>query len=269
MTHPTQKFVLWGVDERDMRSGLQMTFVKYHVLRDTTPCGLEDTGRYWYYGDSCCLHSQNIRAWRYVHQVPNLPNDTASRCLRYCCQSSKLPLTHWHSSQSTGGPQCILLVRSNRRMRWSGHVARIAESRNTYRILVGKPEGRIILIQDIPLCSKYNIKMEHKMCSVTTVVSDGVRVLFHCNTAGRRPLGRPRHAWWIILKWILKKHNRNAWTGLIWLGIGTRSGLLRTRWWTFRFHQIQRISRLAEELLAFLAGLCSLVSVRCVLTWYL
>jgi hypothetical protein len=28
-------------------------------------------------------------------------------------------------------------------MRWAGHVARIAEKRNAYRILVGKPEGRI------------------------------------------------------------------------------------------------------------------------------
>jgi hypothetical protein len=27
-------------------------------------------------------------------------------------------------------------------MRWAGHVARIGESRNAYRILVGKPEGR-------------------------------------------------------------------------------------------------------------------------------
>jgi hypothetical protein len=26
-------------------------------------------------------------------------------------------------------------------MRWAGHVARMAEKRNTYRLLVGKPEG--------------------------------------------------------------------------------------------------------------------------------
>jgi hypothetical protein len=29
-----------------------------------------------------------------------------------------------------------------KRMRWAGHVARIAEERNSYRILVGKPEGK-------------------------------------------------------------------------------------------------------------------------------
>jgi hypothetical protein len=27
-------------------------------------------------------------------------------------------------------------------MRWAGHVARIGEKRNVYRLLVGKPEGK-------------------------------------------------------------------------------------------------------------------------------
>jgi hypothetical protein len=30
----------------------------------------------------------------------------------------------------------------SRRIRWAGHVARKGEKRNTYRILVGKPEGK-------------------------------------------------------------------------------------------------------------------------------
>jgi hypothetical protein len=30
----------------------------------------------------------------------------------------------------------------SRRMRWEGHVARMGETRNAYRILVGKPEGK-------------------------------------------------------------------------------------------------------------------------------
>jgi hypothetical protein len=30
----------------------------------------------------------------------------------------------------------------SRRMRWAGHVARIRETMNAYRILVGKPEGK-------------------------------------------------------------------------------------------------------------------------------
>jgi hypothetical protein len=30
----------------------------------------------------------------------------------------------------------------SRRVRWEGHVARMGERRNAYRILVGKPEGK-------------------------------------------------------------------------------------------------------------------------------
>jgi hypothetical protein len=37
-------------------------------------------------------------------------------------------------------PNIIRMIKS-RRMRWAGHVAQMGEKRNTYRILVGKPEG--------------------------------------------------------------------------------------------------------------------------------
>jgi hypothetical protein len=37
--------------------------------------------------------------------------------------------------------QIIRIIKS-RRMRWAGHVARMGEKRNTYRLLVGKPEGK-------------------------------------------------------------------------------------------------------------------------------
>jgi hypothetical protein len=33
------------------------------------------------------------------------------------------------------------LIKS-RRVRWTGHAARMGERRNAYRILVGKPEGK-------------------------------------------------------------------------------------------------------------------------------
>jgi hypothetical protein len=39
-------------------------------------------------------------------------------------------------------PSIIRMIKS-RRMRWAGHVARTGETRNAYRILVGKPEGKI------------------------------------------------------------------------------------------------------------------------------
>jgi hypothetical protein len=38
-------------------------------------------------------------------------------------------------------PSIIRIIKS-RRMRWAGHVARMGEKRNTYRLLVGKPEGK-------------------------------------------------------------------------------------------------------------------------------
>jgi hypothetical protein len=38
-------------------------------------------------------------------------------------------------------PNIIKLIKS-RRMRRAGHVARMGETRNAYRILVGKPEGK-------------------------------------------------------------------------------------------------------------------------------
>jgi hypothetical protein len=33
----------------------------------------------------------------------------------------------------------------SRRMRWAGHVARMGEERNVYRVLTGKPEGKRLL----------------------------------------------------------------------------------------------------------------------------
>ena len=36
----------------------------------------------------------------------------------------------------------VILVINSRRMRWVGHVARIGERRGSYRVLVGKPEGK-------------------------------------------------------------------------------------------------------------------------------
>jgi hypothetical protein len=38
-------------------------------------------------------------------------------------------------------PNIITMIKS-RRMRWAGHVARMEETRNVYRILVGKPDGK-------------------------------------------------------------------------------------------------------------------------------
>jgi hypothetical protein len=45
------------------------------------------------------------------------------------------------------------------KMRWAGHVTRMGEKRNAYRILVGKPEGKRPLGR--PICRWVNnIKMD-------------------------------------------------------------------------------------------------------------
>jgi hypothetical protein len=41
-------------------------------------------------------------------------------------------------------PSIIRIIKS-RRMRWTGHVERMGEKRNVYRLLVGKPEGKRLL----------------------------------------------------------------------------------------------------------------------------
>jgi hypothetical protein len=43
-----------------------------------------------------------------------------------------------YSSPSTR----IIRITKSRRMRWAGHVARMGEKRNAYRLLVGTPEGK-------------------------------------------------------------------------------------------------------------------------------
>jgi hypothetical protein len=59
----------------------------------------------------------------------------------------------WYSSPS------VIRVIKSRSMRWVGHVARMEEKRNAYRILVGKPGGKRSLGRP-RLRLVYNIKMD-------------------------------------------------------------------------------------------------------------
>jgi hypothetical protein len=52
---------------------------------------------------------------------------------------SKLHNEELHNLYSS--PSIIRIIKS-RRMRWAGHVARMGDKRNVYRLLIGKPEGK-------------------------------------------------------------------------------------------------------------------------------
>jgi hypothetical protein len=54
----------------------------------------------------------------------------------------KLHNEEFHNLYSS---QSIIRTVKSRRMRWAGHVARMWERKNAYRILVGKPEGKRLL----------------------------------------------------------------------------------------------------------------------------
>jgi hypothetical protein len=43
---------------------------------------------------------------------------------------------------------------------------------------------------------------------------------------GKRPLGRPRHGWVEILRWISERWDGVMWTGLVWLRTGIGGELL-------------------------------------------
>jgi hypothetical protein len=51
----------------------------------------------------------------------------------------KLPSEELHNLYSS--PSIFRMIET-RRMRWAGHVKRIGEKRNAYRLLVGKSEGK-------------------------------------------------------------------------------------------------------------------------------
>jgi hypothetical protein len=51
------------------------------------------------------------------------------------------------------------------------------------------------------------------------------KILFR-KSEGKRPLGRPRHRWRILLEWILGNQGDKLWTAFIWLSIGTSGKLL-------------------------------------------
>jgi hypothetical protein len=54
-------------------------------------------------------------------------------------------------------PNIIRVIKS-RGLRWAGHVLRMGERRDAYRVLVGRPEGKIPLGRPRPIIGKIILK---------------------------------------------------------------------------------------------------------------
>jgi hypothetical protein len=70
-----------------------------------------------------------------------------------------------HSLYSS--PNIVRVIKS-RGIRWAGHVARMEEGRAVYRVLVGRPEGRIPLGRPRRRCEK-NFKVDLKEIGIDGV----------------------------------------------------------------------------------------------------
>jgi hypothetical protein len=101
-------------------------------------------------------------------------------------------------------PSIIIRIIKLRRMKWAGHVARMREKRNAYRLLVGKPEGKR------PLGRPRRRWVDNALpyCNI------------NCNMKKEASLPHP------VLGWISERWDGVMWTGLVWLRIGTGGELL-------------------------------------------
>jgi hypothetical protein len=80
-------------------------------------------------------------------------------------------------------PDIIRQIKS-RRMRWAGHVARMGEERNVYRVLIGKPEGKRPLERPWRRWED-GIRMDHE-CRLNPAVS-GYGPVSGCCECGDEP----------------------------------------------------------------------------------
>jgi hypothetical protein len=84
--------------------------------------------------------------WSLTLREERRPRDFENRVLRRICGPKRGEVTgEWrklHNEELNvlySSPDVFRFIKS-RRMRWTGHVARMGERRGVYRILVGKPE---------------------------------------------------------------------------------------------------------------------------------
>ncbi|KAJ4440722.1 hypothetical protein ANN_08870 [Periplaneta americana] len=130
----------------------------------------------------------------------------------------KLHNTELHALYSS--PDIIRNIKS-RRLRWAGHVARMGEFTNAYRVLVGRPEGKRPLGRPRRRWED-NIKMD-----LREVGYDDREWINLAQAGGKRPSGRPRRRWEDNIKmdlrevgyddreWINLAQDRNQWRAYV------------------------------------------------------
>jgi hypothetical protein len=94
-------------------------------------------------------YSENFVAPGIEPRTSGLAARNSDHCI-YCISHFSLNLN--------SSPSIIRIIKS-RKMRWAGHVARMGEKRNVYRLLVGRPEGKRLLGRPRHRWI-YNVKMD-------------------------------------------------------------------------------------------------------------
>ena len=119
----------------------------------------------------CPLHVEACTAWGRVAELANTLSDVGSdneNIVKPVCNHQnniRKKGTTWKGKYRST-PDIVSVIKS-RRLRWAGHVARMEESRSSFRILTGTPAGKRSLGRPRRRCED-NIRMDLKEIGITT-----------------------------------------------------------------------------------------------------
>jgi hypothetical protein len=113
-----------------------------HAIRAVSPSQVNSVYKYYF------VVLYGCETWSLTLREEHRPRVFENRVLRRIFGPRRDKVTgDWRKLHNEelhnlySSPNIIRMIKS-RRMRWTGHVAQMGETRNVYRILVGKPEGK-------------------------------------------------------------------------------------------------------------------------------